>query len=105
MAAKRPKWTEAQIKAHIQTIEKTIEKAKRENKGERFIGITPEQIREKLKQVNSPFITFLGLEFDHPRGNGWPWHQLFTPVRRQRVRYSLMSGSAPRRLVPGFGRS
>jgi hypothetical protein len=60
MATKRPKWTEAQIKAHIQTIQKTIEKAKRENKGEHFIGITPEQIREKLTQVNSPFITSLG---------------------------------------------
>ena len=68
MATKRPKWTEAQIKAHIQTIQKTIEKAKRENKGEHFIGITPEQIREKLKQANSPFITTLGWNSTNPGG-------------------------------------
>jgi hypothetical protein len=68
MATKRPKWTEAQIKAHIQTIQKIVEKAKRENKGEHFIGITPEQIREKLKHVNSPFITSLGWNSTTPGG-------------------------------------
>src|ERR1700739_4000400 len=60
MATKRQKWSEAQIKGHIQTIQKIIEKGKRENKGEHFIGITPEQIREKLKRMNSPFFAFLG---------------------------------------------
>jgi hypothetical protein len=68
MATKRPKWSEAQIKAHIQTIQKIVDKGKRENKGEHFIGITPEQIREKLKRVHSPFFTFLGWNSTTPGG-------------------------------------
>jgi hypothetical protein len=68
MAAKRVKWTEAQVKSHIQTIQKVIEQGKRENKGEHFIGITPEQIREKLKRVNSPMIVFQGWNSTTPGG-------------------------------------
>jgi hypothetical protein len=68
MAAKRVKWSEAQIKTHIQTIQKVIEQGKRENKGEHFIGITPEQIREKLKRVNSPMIVFQGWNSTTPGG-------------------------------------
>lgn len=79
MATKRPKWTEAQIKAHIQTIQKTIDKAKRENKGEHFIGITPEQIREKLKQVNSPFITSLAWNSTTPGGTVGLGITIFNP--------------------------
>lgn len=60
MAAKGVKWSEAQVKTHIQAIQKVIEQGKRENKGEHFIGITPEQIRQKLKRVNSPMIVFQG---------------------------------------------
>jgi hypothetical protein len=60
MAAKRAKWSEAQIKAHIQKIQKVIDQGKRENKGEHFIGITPEEIRKKFKRVNSPMIVFQG---------------------------------------------
>jgi hypothetical protein len=68
MASKRAKWSEAQIKAHIQTIQKVVEKAKRENKGEHFIAITPEQIREKFKRVNSPFFISLGWNSTTPGG-------------------------------------
>ena len=58
MAAKRGKWSEAQIKAHIQKIQKVIQEGKRENKGEHFIGITSEQIWDKLKRMNSPMIVY-----------------------------------------------
>jgi hypothetical protein len=68
MAAKRTKWSEAQIKTHIQKIQKVVEQAKRENKGEHFAGITPEQIRKKLKRVNSPMIVSLGWNSTTPGG-------------------------------------
>ena len=68
MATKRAKWSEAQIKTHIQKIQKVVEQAKRENKGEHFIGITPEQIRKKLKRVNSPMIVSLGWNSTTPGG-------------------------------------
>lgn len=68
MASKRPKWTEAQIKDHAQKIQKIIEKAKRENKGEHFQGITPEQIRNKFKRVNSPMIVFQSWNDTSPGG-------------------------------------
>ena len=68
MATKRAKWSDAQIKSHIQNIQKFVEKGKRENKGEHFIGITPEQIREKLKRVNSPIFAFLGWNSTSPGG-------------------------------------
>ena len=68
MASKRAKWSEGQIKEHIQKIQKVVETAKRANKGEHFIGITPEQIREKLKRVNSPMIVSQGWNSTTPGG-------------------------------------
>ena len=68
MATKRAKWSESQIKAHIQQIQKVIEKGKRENKGEHFIGVTPEDIRKKFKRVNSPMIVFQGWNSTSPGG-------------------------------------
>jgi hypothetical protein len=53
-------WTEEKIKQHIQRIEQEAEKNRRENKGDHFTSLTPEQIRKKLKRVNSPFITWSG---------------------------------------------
>jgi len=68
MATKRVKWSEAQIKTHIQKIQKVIEQGKRANKGEHFIGITPEQVRDKFKRVNSPMIVFQGWNSTTPGG-------------------------------------
>ena len=57
---KQPKWTAAQVKEHILGISKAIEKHKRENKGEHFTAVTPEDIARKLKRVNSPMIVSQG---------------------------------------------
>jgi len=57
---KQMKWTAAQIKEHIRSIEKAIEKHKRENKGEYFTSVTPDEIERKLKRVNSPMIVSQG---------------------------------------------
>ena len=55
MAAKRAKWSEKQIKEQIQKINEVIKQHRRERKeDERFAALTPEQIRGKLKRVNSP---------------------------------------------------
>jgi DNA-binding MltR family transcriptional regulator len=50
------KFTEAQIKEHIQRIEKVVEKNRAENLGEHFTSVTPDEIQMKLKRVNSPMI-------------------------------------------------
>lgn len=55
--SKALKWTPEQIKEHIKSIEKAVEKHKKENKEKYFESITPEQIEEKFKRVNSPMIT------------------------------------------------
>lgn len=56
--AKKPKFTRAQIKNHINRIQEEMEKQKREHeeRGEHFKSITPEEIEKKLKRVNSPMI-------------------------------------------------
>ena len=59
MAEKRTskKWTKAQIKKHIQEIEKVIKKHKRlVKKGEGFTAVAPEDIKRKLDRQNSPMI-------------------------------------------------
>lgn len=104
MATKRAKWSEAQIKAHIQTIQKVIEKGKRENKGEHFIGITPEQIREKLKRVNPPSRFWDGIRPPREEPSTLTLASS-TQTRRQQVRYLPMSGSAPATLIPQLARS
>lgn len=53
-------WTPAQKKAQIEKIGKQVEKFKRENKLENFASITPEQIEEKFKRINSPMIVSEG---------------------------------------------
>jgi hypothetical protein len=53
---KKVVFTVAQIKEHIQNIQKITEQAKTENKGEFFTAVTPEEIEKKLKRVNSPMI-------------------------------------------------
>jgi hypothetical protein len=64
----KKKWTTAQIKDHIQKIQKIVEKQKHEVKDEHFTGITPEQIEEKFKRVNSPMIVFQGWNSTTPGG-------------------------------------
>lgn len=54
--SKKTEFTEAQIKEHIQSIEKAVEKHKSEKKGEHFTSVTPDEIEKKLKRVNSPII-------------------------------------------------
>jgi uncharacterized protein YjgD (DUF1641 family) len=57
---KRRKFTTAQLKEHISSIQKAIEKHKRENESEHFTAITSEEIEKKLKRVNSPMIISQG---------------------------------------------
>jgi hypothetical protein len=54
------KFTEAQIKEHVQRIEKAVEKHRTENMGEHFTSVTPDEIERKLKRVNSPMIVSQG---------------------------------------------
>ena len=62
------KWTEGEIKEHIQRIEKAVEKHKSENKGEHFTSVTPDEIERKLKRVNSPMIVSQGWGATTPGG-------------------------------------
>ena len=68
MAAKRTKWSESQIKSHIQKIQKVIEQGKRDNKNEHFTSVTPDEIRNKLKRVRSPMIVFQSWNSTTPGG-------------------------------------
>jgi hypothetical protein len=58
MAARKPRFTRAQIKNHIKKIQEEMEKRRpeRERRGERFVPITPEELEKKLKRANSPII-------------------------------------------------
>lgn len=66
--SKQTKWTAAQIKEHIRSIEKAVEKHKRENKGEHFTSVTPDEIERKLKRINSPMIVSQGWSSTTPGG-------------------------------------
>lgn len=68
MPNQKKTWTAAQIKEHVQNIQKAIEKYKRENKSEHFTAVTPEEIANKLKRVNSPMIVFQGWNSTNPGG-------------------------------------
>ena len=60
--------TEVQIKEHIQRIEKAVEKNKTENTGEHFTSVTPDEIKSKLRRVNSPMIVSQGWGAAAPGG-------------------------------------
>ncbi|MBM3163649.1 MAG: hypothetical protein FJZ79_10190 [Chlorobi bacterium] len=62
------KFTEAQVKEHIQRIEKVVEKNRTENRGEHFTSVTPDEIEKKLKRVNSPMIVSQGWGSAAPGG-------------------------------------
>ena len=66
--SKAPKFTPEQVKEHIKNIAKAVEKHKKENKEKYFDAITPEQIEEKLKRVNSPIINSLAYGPSTPGG-------------------------------------
>lgn len=65
--AKR-KWSAAEIKEQTAKIQEVVEKQKRENKGEHFTAITPEEIEKKLKRVKSPMIVSQGWGNTTPGG-------------------------------------
>jgi hypothetical protein len=65
---KQRKWTATQIKEQVQRIQKVIEMQKRENKGEHFTSVTPEEIEKKLKRVKSPMIVSQGWNSATPGG-------------------------------------
>jgi len=56
------------IKEQVQRIQKAIQQQKRENKGEHFTALTPEEIAKKLKRVNSPIIVSQGWNSTTPGG-------------------------------------
>jgi hypothetical protein len=58
MAARKPKFTRAQIKNHIKKIQEETEKRRpeRERRGERVVSIPPDELEKKLKRANSPII-------------------------------------------------
>ena len=67
--AKKPKFTPAQIKKKVKEIQEVIEQQTRENQGEHFVSLTPEEIEKKLKRSNSPIITVQGWSDAHPGGS------------------------------------
>jgi len=66
--SKQKKLTPAQIKKQTQKIQEVIDKHKRENREEHFTSLTPEQIGQKLKRVNSPMIILQGWSDSTPGG-------------------------------------
>jgi hypothetical protein len=62
------KWSAAEIKEHVTKIQAAIEKIKRENKGEHFTSIIPEEIEKKFTRVNSPMIISQGWNSTTPGG-------------------------------------
>jgi hypothetical protein len=61
-------WSAAEIQQHVTKIQAAIEKIKRENKGEHFTSITPDEIEKKFKRVNSPMIISQGWNSTTPGG-------------------------------------
>ena len=71
MAAKsnKRKWTATEIKKHIKRIQGVIKQQERlVKKGENFTSVTPEEIKKKLKRVQSPMIVSQGWNSTQPGG-------------------------------------
>ena len=62
------KFTADEVKAQVERIQKAVEKHKKENKGEHFTSVTPEEIEKKLKRVKSPMIVSQGWNSTTPGG-------------------------------------
>lgn len=58
-----------QIRKHIKHIEQVIEKQEKENKEENFTAVSPDEIDQKLRRVNSPMIISQGWGHTTPGGN------------------------------------
>ncbi len=54
--SKKREWTPAEIKEEVRNIQKVIEEQKRKVKYEHFTSVTPEEIKEKLKRAEIPWI-------------------------------------------------
>jgi hypothetical protein len=52
--------TAAQLKTHIDRIQRAIDAYRRRNRGLQVAAITPRQIEKKLRRTNSPILTFHG---------------------------------------------
>jgi hypothetical protein len=63
-----PKLTAKEISEQTKKIQEAIAKHKRENKGEHFTSLKPEEIEAKLKRVNSPMIVSQGWSNTTPGG-------------------------------------
>jgi hypothetical protein len=48
------------LKEHIRNIEKAVKKHKKQNKGQRFTLIPPDEIEKRLKRANTPIIYGFG---------------------------------------------
>lgn len=66
--SKKPKWTGAQVKEHIQKIMEVVKQQKKENKEENFTGITADELEKKFKRANSPMIVSQGWNSTSPGG-------------------------------------
>lgn len=58
--AEEKKRTAKQIKEQTDKIKEVVEKHRRENKGQHFTAVTPEEIQRKLNRVKSPMIVSQG---------------------------------------------
>ncbi|MCH7886649.1 MAG: hypothetical protein IIA58_01655 [Candidatus Marinimicrobia bacterium] len=67
--SKQRKWTATEIKKHIKRIQGVIKQQERlVKKGENFTSVTPEEIKKKLKRVQSPMIVSQGWNSTQPGG-------------------------------------
>ena len=62
------KWSAEEVKTHVKRVQEAVEKHRRENKGEHFTALTPEEVEKKLRRVNSPMITSQGWGSTTPGG-------------------------------------
>ena len=62
------RWTTAQVKEHVDKIQKLVKKSEKENRLENFLAITPAEIEKKFRRANSPMITTQGWGNSTPGG-------------------------------------
>lgn len=80
------KFTEAQIKEHIQRIKKIVEKNRKEYTGEHFTSVTSDEIKRKLNRVNSPMIVSQGWSSASPGGTFDYFLGIYNPDPTQATR-------------------
>ena len=62
------KWSATEVTEHIKKIQAVVDKHKKENKEAHFTAITPHEIENKLRRVNSPMIVSQGWSGTTPGG-------------------------------------